>query len=524
MRRRMMNQTFGSISRSAIQRGLAVLIERYAIALVVAATVMLTGSVVLAQSENLVGKAVSPSTNSEISLEQSQIDRRVREALRQHVRQMLDGLSPEAKSGYHNLVDKIYLPPDFNEEVLTELEKNDFVSPLQSSGLEKESSWEEKRATMLKAFGIAHRPDDPSKPLQYVVDKEGQWVMNCFACHGGSTYGVVVPGAPNTTYSLETFTEQVRRAKLRLKIPLTHMDIGSVFMPLGTSVGTSNAVMFGVALMNYRDADLNIHKFRPPASMVHHDMDAPPWWHFKRKTHMYIDGFAEKGHKGLMQFMLVKENGPDKFRKWEKDFAQVYQFLSEVKSPVYPLQIETQKAERGRAIFSANCASCHGTYEQDNRSYPEMNVAIEDVKTDKIRHASLTPTHRKHYGKSWFAEYGEQSTFENPEGYTAPPLDGIWVSAPYLHNGSVPTLEALLNPDSRPTVWRRTSESYNEREVGFKYEALNELPEGFEKLPNYDRHWYFDSRQEGKSNQGHDYPSKLTQDEKSDLLEYLKTL
>ncbi len=46
-------------------------------------------------------------------------------------------------------------------------------------------------------------------------------------------------------------------------------------MPLGTTVGSSNAVMFGVALMNFRDADLNVHVDRMPAAMTNHDMDAP---------------------------------------------------------------------------------------------------------------------------------------------------------------------------------------------------------------------------------------------------------
>ena len=77
--------------------------------------------------------------------------------------------------------------------------------------------------------------------------------------------------------------------------------------------------LFGVLLMAYRDADLTVHKSRPPPKMVHHDMDAPPWWHFKRKKMIYIDGFAEKGHRGLMQFMLVPQNGPEKFREWEAD-------------------------------------------------------------------------------------------------------------------------------------------------------------------------------------------------------------
>jgi len=215
--------------------------------------------------------------------------------------------------------------------------------------------------------------------------------MNCFACHGGTLYGATYPGAPNTMYALESFTEAVRKAKLQLGKPLTHMDVGSLVMPLGTTNGTSNAVMFGVALMNFRDADLNFLPDKLPAAMTHHDMDAPPWWHFYRKSHLYIDGFAQKGHKGLMQFMLVRENGPEKFRQWESDFQDVYQFLEELRPPKYPLAIEQSKAERGRKVYLQNCAQCHGTYDGNKLEYPERMVEIDDIGTDRVRFDALTP-------------------------------------------------------------------------------------------------------------------------------------
>jgi hypothetical protein len=44
-------------------------------------------------------------------------------------------------------------------------------------------------------------------------------------------------------------------------------------------------------------------------------------------------------------------------------------------------------------------------------------------------------------------------------GYVAPPLDGVWATAPYLHNGSVPTLAALLDTRNRPTYWRHEAPS-----------------------------------------------------------------
>jgi mono/diheme cytochrome c family protein len=298
------------------------------------------------------------------------------------------------------------------------------------------------------------------------------------------------------------------------------MDVGSVFMPLGKTVGSSNAVMFGVALMNFRDKDLNVHTDRFPAEMINHDMDAPPWWHFYRKHHIYIDGFAEKGHRGLMQFMLVKQNGPEQFQSWENDFRQVYQFISELRPPKYPLSINPSMKQRGELVFVNHCASCHGTY-GENANYPEIRVPIDEVGTDRIRLDALTPKNREHYGQSWFANYGGQDTIANVDGYVAPPLDGIWASAPYFHNGSVPTLWHLLNPDQRPDLWRRTELSLDCEKMGLQVEMPDQIPK---RLKAAERRWYFDTTQSGKSAKGHDYPNALTNEEKTDLLEYLKSL
>ena len=98
------------------------------------------------------------------------------------------------------------------------------------------------------------------------------------------------------------------------------MDLGAIAIPLGTTNGTTNAVVFGMGLMDQRDEQLN-GILVPPKSFTHHDMDAPPWWYFYKRPSMYIDGFAEKGHRGLMQFTLVPENGPDFIADMKKTSA-----------------------------------------------------------------------------------------------------------------------------------------------------------------------------------------------------------
>jgi hypothetical protein len=109
----------------------------------------------------------------------------------------------------------------------------------------------------------------------------------------------------------------------------------------------------------------------------------------------------------------------------------------------------------------------------------------------------------------------------SPAGYVAPPLDGIWASAPYLHNGSVPTLWHLLNPDQRPLVWKRTENGYDQTRVGLEVQELKGIPSSI--TAPAERRAYFDTRAKGKSAKGHDFPSVLTQSEKQAVLDYLKT-
>jgi hypothetical protein len=350
--------------------------------------------------------------------------------------------------------------------------------------------------------------------------------MNCFACHGGTIpdgHGGtrVYPGAPNSRFALQTLTEETRLLKVEQQKSLSRMDLGSVFVPLGSTNGTTNAVMFGVVLMAYRDANLVVHRDRPIPKMVHHDMDAPPWWHFQRKKMIYIDGFAAKGHRGLMQFMLVPQNGPQNFRAWDREFQDVYAYISSIQPPKYPYPINEPLSERGRLAFNRVCADCHGTYGPEG-SYPERLVPIGEVGTDRVRLDALTPAHRDAYGESWFTAFGKLPNVSDPGGYVAPPLDGIWASAPYFHNGSVPTLWHVLHPSRRPIVWTRTGDSYDPQRVGPAIKVFDDLPPGTSS--GWQRREYFDTRAFGKSAAGHNFPSALTDEENIAVLEYLKTL
>jgi cytochrome c5 len=432
--------------------------------------------------------------------------------------------TPSAARGYDLLVNTPFLPPDFEEAVFDRVWE---VWPKPLRELAASATPEERRRMTLDRYGLTTRPDSESlDPLQYVVTESSTgktWTMNCFSCHGGSVYGVPTPGSPNNRYALQTMTEELRATKFKIGKPLSRMDLGAMFIPLGTTHGTTNAVVFGIGLMARRDPQLNLIDAMPKPA-VHHDMDAPPWWHFYKRPQIYIDGFAERGHRGLMQFTLVPENGPEFYRQHEDDFRHIHAYLMSLRAPKYQGKVDSQLAAQGEKVFNETCASCHGTY-GDKPSYPNVRIPLDEIGTDPVRLTALPVEGRKKYAESWFAHHGEpgqQVTEVDPDGYVAPPLDGIWASPPYLHNGSVPTLWALLNSEERPTVWRRTAEGIDHEKVGFQIEAVDRIP-----LTQTDvaiRRQYFDTQKFGKSNAGHRFPDSLTQDQKRAVLEYLKTL
>jgi len=426
-----------------------------------------------------------------------------------------------AARGYELLTTKPYLPPDFDQQTFDELWKV-WEEPLRSQA--EAASPGERRRMAFERYGLTVLPGDESgRPQQYVVDERGQWTMNCLACHQGKVAGRVIPGVANSLFALGTLTDDVRETKLRLEKTPARMEIGGMFMPLGTSIGVTNAVNFGVALMARRDPDLNIRlDVKVPPKMVHHDHDAPAWWQVHRKQRLYIDNFADKGHRALMQFMLVKENGPAQFRGWEEDFKAVEAWIESLRPPKYPFEIDRGLAERGEVAFVRECATCHGEY-GPNGHYPEKLTPLDEIGTDSVRLRALTAEHRRRYGASWFNDYRAAAVIAEPDGYLAPPLDGVWATAPYFHNGSVPTLWAVLHPSDRPVVWRRTPDGYDRDRLGLEIETASEIPRSARAMPA-ERRRYYDTRQFGKSAAGHPFAESLDEEERRAVLEYLKTL
>ncbi|MEI8021991.1 MAG: hypothetical protein WCH39_27520, partial [Schlesneria sp.] len=193
-----------------------------------------------------------------------------------------------AARGYDNLRTHQYLPPDFDNEVFDSLWT---VWPEPERSTAEKSDAATRRRLTFSYYGVIpdHDDTDGSRPaLGYVVDREGNWSMNCLACHGGKVAGQTIPGLPNSHTALQTFSEDIRAVKLSLGKALSHLDYGSIQTPLNMSDGTTNAVVFGIVLGAYRNPDMTVDLTRRLPPLLHHDVDAPPFWNVRKKSSLYI--------------------------------------------------------------------------------------------------------------------------------------------------------------------------------------------------------------------------------------------
>jgi hypothetical protein len=420
--------------------------------------------------------------------------------------------------GYHLLTGKPYQPVDFTADEFDALWT---VWPPELKSAAEQATPAERRRMAFSRYGLVPNPDSHSGAPLGVVDTGAGWAMNCLSCHGGKVGGRVIPGLPNSHYAFQTLMQDVAKAEIAAGRPLSPGQANTALIPLGKSNGTTNAQTASVLLSAMRDDNLNLLESPRKIPFEHYDLDAPPFWHTKKKTHLYIDGFVPKTARVIMQFVLVPANSADTIKSWEPDFQDVLAWIESLAPPQYPYAIDRELADRGRPIFNRVCAECHGTYGTGG-SYPEKRIDINEVGTDRVRLDGMPVEHRRFYHESWFGEFGKLNVVEKPTGYVAPPLDGVWASAPYFHNGSVPTLWHVLHETQRPMVWLRSEDGYDQQRVGLEVQELEALPPDVRRAD--DKRRYFNTQLRGKSAAGHSFPEQLSEDEKHALLEYLKTL
>lgn len=350
----------------------------------------------------------------------------------------------------------------------------------------------------------------------------GKMVTNdCLLCHGGSIFGKSYIGLGNAALDMQALYEELAAADGRTrKTPF----------PFSNTRGTTEAAAMAVYLFQFRDAELKVGA--PVDLGLKADMceDTPAWWLLKKKKTMYWTGSTpSRSVRSIMQFALSPLHTAEMIQSWEPAFADIQAYILSLEPPKYPLAIDEGLATRGEAIFQQNCSKCHGTYGPD-WTYPNKFIPLEQIGTDPARADGISVQAEEHYLKTWFGKErqpdGKPYEHCRRRGYQPPPLDGIWATAPYFHNGSAPTLYHVLNSTTRPKYFTRSyrtgADDYDAVNVGWKVTVLDSPADP--KLPGIERRKIYDTTQRGRGNGGHTFGDKLSDAERVAVIEYLKKL
>jgi hypothetical protein len=295
------------------------------------------------------------------------------------------------------------------------------------------------------------------------------------------------------------------------------------------TVGVNPADNLTAALIAHRDQETLAWSEAPlldlPSDLEVIPISVPPWWNMKKKNAMFYTAVGRGDHaRFMMTASTLCTDSVEEARMIDAWFPDIRAYIASIEPPIYPYEIDEMEATKGKRIFEATCARCHGTYETD-WTYPNLFVGIDDVGTDDVlarRSFNAVAPFIDWYNGSFF---GELARAVPGEGYIAPPLDGVWATAPYLHNGSVPTIAQLLNSETRPRYWSRflqDSQSYDENQLGWEHDVLEYGKDG--ASGSHERKRIYDTTRTGYGNGGHLYGDALTERERTALLEYLKTL
>jgi cytochrome c5 len=363
--------------------------------------------------------------------------------------------------------------------------------------------------------------------------------LNCLVCHATSIQGQVVVGLGSSSEDFTTdpsvtaeaagnfITDPDERAEWR-----KWADRVKAIAPYvqTTTVGVNPADNLAAALFAHRDPATLAWSEEPLLALPPEyvlPVDVPPWWHMGKKNAMFYSGGGRGDHARIMMTAsTLCTDSVEEAQEIDAYFPDVNAYITSLQAPAFPGSVDQAKAEEGKVLFESTCSKCHGTYgaSASEDSYPNLLIAVDDVGTDPELARGASQFAQAYV--DWFngSFYGEIASLEPQDGYVAPPLDGIWATAPYFHNGSVPTVEAVLNSAARPKYWTRTFDDtdLDLTRLGWNISVVEYGKAGAADANEAKRLYATDEL--GYGNGGHVYGDVFTPEQRAAVIEYLKTL
>jgi len=362
--------------------------------------------------------------------------------------------------------------------------------------------------------------------------------LNCLQCHAAKIDNQFIVGLGNTSID---FTKNRANdiATLNAGVKILYGENSPEWKAYETfkknieivgpktitkTIGVNPADKTTLALTAYRDKN-TLELIENPAISVTNEVipsDVPAWWLLKKKNALFYHAIGrEDFSRSMITMILATLNDKEKAEEVDAKMKDILAYIYSLEAPKYPFEIDQNLAKTGETIFKNNCTVCHGTY-GTNSSYPNLLVSLKTIGTDAAlsnfySNSSNESTYFKDwFNTGWFGNGSDGLMVKADGGYIAPPLDGIWATAPYFHNASVPTIEGVLNSKIRPKYWSRTFDDtdFNKEKVGWNHTKENS------KINNQT----YDTTIYGYGNSGHTFGDKLTDTERNALITYLKTL
>ncbi len=268
-----------------------------------------------------------------------------------------------------------------------------------------------------------------------------------------------------------------------------------------------------------RDDAMNLTKYfmiESPMDDTYGPTDMPSIWNLKKNDPeamtMNWDGATHDAYSVIMDSALGLLGAEPKDRdEFLEHVDWLTEYLRNKPAPRFPFPINRPLAAQGENVFQQNCARCHAS---ERTGTP---VPVAEVGTSRARLETWNAEAAVAGNKIVLAMGIERQGLveDTMIGYIAAHLDGIWLRAPYLHNGSVPTLRDLLEPPAnRPKIFYRGYDLYDPVNVGFVSQGPDAEQVGT----------VLDTNARGSSNQGHVFGTDMPPQAKEALIEYLKTL